>query len=480
MANAVLSEEKIQIKPEIVSSKITISNSEIQTEKETILKKIQKSVSMPGFRPGKSPVSIIRKKYEGSAFYEGFENLLKSRTNTLLSEQSPKALYYYYNFGNAVLQDDATDKTVDVIYMKEPQVDFEVKDRKLDLVKYTFNDRQKDIFSNIILLFNFLKESSVEKLSDYNSMFIITTELESKELLASEDEAQKRKAKIPFILHPYQFASYGFKDILPNETENLKEYSIEVDKWLTIIEKNFPGKKLGIVDYLKNIKDNNLTHIVLKVKDIQAYTNVEDFLNADRIKQIYNIENAALADLKAKINTDIDTVAAYFSGNENIKRGNAFVENLISIEIPDDFIGHLYKNYVKDEDKQYFSQAAFKTEITKNIENTVFGKILPTTFAPNNNYDAFASNVAKSFIVETLITQMHLFDEESTKMYIIQNLQNSDKNKENLLQNYHNRDSIFSFGENLSKDVQVNFITENINKPVNFSDFIGIEFSQFE
>lgn len=70
---------------------------------------------------------------------------------------------------------------------------------------------------------------------------------------------------------------------------------------------------------------------------------------------------------------------------------------------------------------------------------------------------------------------MYLFDIESTKQYILYSIQTSNnENREHLLQNYHSRDSIFTFARNLSNDVKVTYKTENINQK-EFYKYIGVK-----
>ncbi|MCX7728567.1 MAG: trigger factor family protein, partial [Bacteroidia bacterium] len=206
MSNAVVSTEKIVIKPEIIKSDVVLTSAELEQEREKYLKQIQKNISMPGFRPGKVPMGIIKRKYTNTAFYEGFENLLKEKTNEILTQQTFKPLYYVYNFENTdLVQDDGKDKKIELEYLLEPQVDINVKDREIQLVKYGFTESQRKIYSDILILFNFLNENPVEKLEHADQYFVITTEVKSDELSNAEDENKRKKANIPLVIHHYQF-----------------------------------------------------------------------------------------------------------------------------------------------------------------------------------------------------------------------------------------------------------------------------------
>ena len=60
---------------------------------EIIDSKIQEllpTVSLPGFRKGKAPLSIVRKKYENNVLSEAVENLVQSKTKDLLEKRNLK------------------------------------------------------------------------------------------------------------------------------------------------------------------------------------------------------------------------------------------------------------------------------------------------------------------------------------------------------------------------------------------------------
>ncbi|GIV28465.1 MAG: hypothetical protein KatS3mg027_2279 [Bacteroidia bacterium] len=479
MSNATIASEKKVVSPEIIKTEIVLSSAELESEREKYLKKIQKNIELPGFRPGKAPLTIIKKKYNNTAFFEGFEHLLKEKTNDILKSQVQKPLYYVYDFETTgVIEDNGTDKKIGIEILLEPQVDIDVKNAAVEFVKYGFTEGQKKIFSDIITLFNFLNENPAESINVQNEeLFIITTELELPSTAESEEEQKKKESTMPLVLHPLQYQSYGLNELLPTTLQKNSTYNLEIDKWITILEKNFPDKKLGVLDFLKKGKENNVATLNITIKDIQQYKKISSHLNNDRIKMAFGLKD------EDEINQDIlytklfevaDIVADYFSGNENIKRGNAFINNLIQIELPEDFVTKLYNNYVKEDDRKYFTIDYFKQEIIKQIENNILKNILPNTFDTSVQLEELATNVAKSYLVETLLTQMYLFDLNSTKNYVLYTLQSSDsQNRERLLENYYNKDAVFSFPKKFAQDVTVTTKLENINA-INFSNFFGI------
>ena len=54
------------------------------------INEIQPTVSIPGFRKGKAPISIVRKKYEDNIISEAIERLVQDKTKNLLDEKNLK------------------------------------------------------------------------------------------------------------------------------------------------------------------------------------------------------------------------------------------------------------------------------------------------------------------------------------------------------------------------------------------------------
>ncbi|GAB4448570.1 MAG: hypothetical protein OHK0036_04200 [Bacteroidia bacterium] len=475
MSQAVMNAEKIIIKPEITKAEIVLSANELESSREKQLKQIQKSISLPGFRPGKVPASIIKKKYSSAAFYEGFEDLLKNKTNEVLSSQISKPLYYVYDFPSVIL-DDGNDKKINIEVLLDPHVDIDIKDKEVELVKYGFTDNQRNIFSNIIIFFNFLKENKVEKLNTPDNLFVMSADVYSQN---PDTEDKSKLESIPLFVHNYQYVEFALNEILPKEIESSKTYNIDLKKWIGALEQNFADKKHALIGKLNALQEKNIESVYLTINEIHDYTQLESNLDVEKVKRTLNIkdENTAinLEFVYSKLSEIIDIVADYFSGNENIKIGNDFINNLIGIEIPDDFIQKMYNTYVKEEDKKNVTIDILKREIISNIESNILKNLLPNTFNPSFDIEAFSTNVAKTYLVETLLTQMYLFDMESTKQYILYSIQTSNnENREHLLQNYHNRDSIFTFTQNLSNDVKVTYKTQNINQK-EFYKYIGVK-----
>ena len=56
------------------------------------IKSILSSVELPGFRKGKAPLNVVKKKYENNVLAEVIETLAKENTKKLLEEKKLKPL----------------------------------------------------------------------------------------------------------------------------------------------------------------------------------------------------------------------------------------------------------------------------------------------------------------------------------------------------------------------------------------------------
>ena len=69
---------------------LEIPYEEINKIIDSKIKELLPTVSLPGFRKGKAPVNIVRKKYENNVLSEAVENLVQTKTKDLLDQKKLK------------------------------------------------------------------------------------------------------------------------------------------------------------------------------------------------------------------------------------------------------------------------------------------------------------------------------------------------------------------------------------------------------
>lgn len=70
---------------------VEISSEEIEKKVEESLKKYGEKAKIPGFRPGKAPLSILKQRYDASARQDAIEDSIKSSMKKVMEEKSLRA-----------------------------------------------------------------------------------------------------------------------------------------------------------------------------------------------------------------------------------------------------------------------------------------------------------------------------------------------------------------------------------------------------
>lgn len=485
MNNITTHTEQIIVKPEIIKKEIILTAQELEQEREKQLKKIQKNIVLPGFRKGHTPMSMIKKKYNDIVFYDAFEDLLKNRTVEILEQQPSKPLYYVHNFQESV-KDDGTDKNIILEFLLRPEVNVDIKE--IELVKYKFTDEQKKIFSDIVILHNLVKENPVEKLENTDSIFLLKTQIRSEvvntnnqenhqsDTSSETDDWQIREKEAD--IHSLQFKSIKLNELLPGTIEKNQSYTINVDKWINALEAGDSNKKGSIYYFLKELKEKNINEASFYVREIHLYPSLEEFLDIDKIREVLDIDDNTQINIELlynKLFEIADIVADYFSGLQNIRKNNSFMNNLLDIQIPDDFIQKVYDTYLSKENKKHISTDDFKLELIEEIKEDILSKLFPHTHNTNRNIDEqLINNVAKTYLVQHLIIFIRLTNIISIFSFILYDLSNSDKKyRKEAIEDIFIRDSVFSLADNLAKDIKVTYKVENINE-TNLPYYLGL------
>ena len=104
------------------------------------ISEIQPTVSIPGFRKGKAPISIVRKKYEDNIISEAIERLVQDKTKNLLDEKNLKPFIQ----PRVDLKKFEKNQPIEVEIKINLEPEIKLKDfKKIDLTNYEINlDKQ--------------------------------------------------------------------------------------------------------------------------------------------------------------------------------------------------------------------------------------------------------------------------------------------------------------------------------------------------
>ena len=131
---------------------VKIPYDEVNTIIDTKIKEILPTVSLPGFRKGKAPINIVRKKYEANIVSEAIEKLVQDKTRDLLDTKKlkpfiqPRVDLKKYEKNEPI--------EVEVKINLEPEIklkefkNIEVNNYEMDIDKSIINKNYKEFLSN--------------------------------------------------------------------------------------------------------------------------------------------------------------------------------------------------------------------------------------------------------------------------------------------------------------------------------------------
>ena len=296
-----------------------------ETEKyfEEILKEESKKLTIPGFRKGKAPLSLVRKMYGEALFYD---NLHKIANNRFWDEIDTLGIEIIGvpKITNLDLTDDKELK-FDIEFEVLPEIDLSNLDQKLADVtiekkEYELTD---SFFDNILkdIQFQYRTQEEIDTVVSYE-VIVVTDKTEKSE----------NRTKEPQIFGVYlndEIINPEFRDLLLNKKVGDKFETALVP---TLDDENINNDSKPVYEY--EIKK------ILKVKLPE--------INEEFIKKITNNENETFETFKEKILKD---ELQYLTSEEE----KAFIRKLKDVLVekfkvtpPPSMVEKTVKDYVKD------------------------------------------------------------------------------------------------------------------------------------
>ena len=121
---------------------LVIPFDEIDKEINQKIESIIPTISLPGFRKGKAPLSIVKKKYEDSVLNEVIQNIVNSRTSSLIKEKK----FNLFRSPKIDLKKFEKNSNAEIQIKIDLQPDIELKDfKKIKLNNYEINFSKKNM-----------------------------------------------------------------------------------------------------------------------------------------------------------------------------------------------------------------------------------------------------------------------------------------------------------------------------------------------
>jgi len=255
------------------------------------INEIQPTVSIPGFRKGKAPISIVRKKYEDNIISEAIERLVQDKTKNLLDEKNLKPFIQ----PRVDLKKFEKNQPIEVEIKINLEPEIKLKDfKKIDLTNYEINLDKKIIDKNY-----------KEFLNNQKKYTPITNSREIKKTdrvilnLSSENETVpdflKSQKNLPIIIN-------SELQILPDLGSKLLSKKLkkgDKDKFGLDISKSIKSDKEFIADF--DIE-------IVEIEESATFKVDKEFLEKNGLKNEEELKNNLENNLKSQYENGIKQI----------------------------------------------------------------------------------------------------------------------------------------------------------------------------
>lgn len=255
------------------------------------INEIQPTVSIPGFRKGKAPISIVRKKYEDNIISEAIERLVQDKTKNLLDEKNLKPFIQ----PRVDLKKFEKNQPIEVEIKINLEPEIKLKDfKKIDLTNYEINlDKQ------------IIDKNYKEFLNNQKKYTPITNSREIKKTdrvilnLSSENETVpdflKSQKNLPIIIN-------SELQILPDLGSKLLSKKLkkgDKDKFVLDISKSIKSDKEFMADF--DIE-------IVEIEESAPFKVDKEFLEKNGLKNEEELKNNLENNLKSQYENGIKQI----------------------------------------------------------------------------------------------------------------------------------------------------------------------------
>ena len=255
------------------------------------INEIQPTVSIPGFRKGKAPISIVKKKYEDNIISEAIERLVQDKTKNLLDEKNLKPFIQ----PRVDLKKFEKNQPIEVEIKINLEPEIKLKDfKKIDLTNYEINlDKQ------------IIDKNYKEFLNNQKKYTPITNSREIKKTdrvilnLSSENETVpdflKSQKNLPIIIN-------SELQILPDLGSKLLSKKLkkgDKDKFGLDISKSIKSDKEFIADF--DIE-------IVEIEESAPFAVDKEFLEKNGLKNEEELKNNLENNLKSQYENGIKQI----------------------------------------------------------------------------------------------------------------------------------------------------------------------------
>ena len=264
---------------------ILIPYEEVDNSINNKISEIIPTVSLPGFRKGKAPLNIVKKKYESNVLSEVLEKIVEEKTKKLLDEKKLKAFRQPKVEVKKYIKDEPVELSVKIDIDPEIKItsfeNLELENLLIDLDKKTIKENY-DNFINSQKHYHKISDEREVKLSDKIIVNITTEDKSVPEFLKSQQ-------KLPIVTDSdYQ--------ILPDISSKLIEKKAKV------------GDKIKLSFDLKDVlKEKNKKEVdflieIASIEHVHDFKITKEFLEKNNLKDEKELKDNLTNNLKKQYN----------------------------------------------------------------------------------------------------------------------------------------------------------------------------------
>jgi trigger factor len=261
------------------SYKITISQAEIQKSIDSELLKLSKKVKLPGFRPGKIPLDLLRQRYKDSVLNDALESLVDQTNKKLFSDKNLRPALKP-KITASETYDDHKDFVYDLSFDALPEIK-EIDVSTLSVEKWSVNISDEDFQNHVNEFLSHKKEPS-PLLEDRPSMKgdVVTIDFDGSTEVGPIQGGKGEKYKL----------ALGSNSFIPGFEDQIVGMKKGEDRTITVSfpeeyhEKSLAGQPAQFKIHLHDIE-------VLKSPELtDEWAQSKGLENAERIRQLLKVE----------------------------------------------------------------------------------------------------------------------------------------------------------------------------------------------
>lgn len=301
---------------------VTIDKADYKTNVEKQLHNYAKTASIPGFRKGKVPMSMVKRQYEAPVTFEEINKQINEALNGYIAENNLKLIGQPVPVPTNELNFDDESHSVDFEVGYEP--DFKIDLSKYEAPHYKVEASDKEINQSIENMQKRFAERETEEKIGKESYVT----LEVAQVVEDDAEGEHNHPPKTVTVNKENKEAYNLvKKMKAGDSVMVSKEDLQKDENL--------AKFLGFGGHeLEHLHHNELE---VTVKDIYKLNLHE--LNQDLFDKVYGQGNIGSEDeLKEKVKTELDE---YFQQNADVHFVNKIIDQITQgeeVKLPENFL----------------------------------------------------------------------------------------------------------------------------------------------